>query len=114
MTMAQTHIERATTRVAAQLEIKMDSGGRTIAGSCIDLSAGGLGLRLESPPERGETVSLQLAMPNGRVIEAEAEVVHVGVTEPHRCGVRFRQLSPTSLFAIHAFVADSAPLLEQR
>ena len=40
------------------------------------------------------------------MFEAVAEVMHAGVTEPDRCGVRFQDLDQMSLFAVHSYVAE--------
>jgi hypothetical protein len=98
-------IERKTKRVPALLPAFVRCGGNASTGVAVDLSAGGAGLQLNKLPSRGEIVDVRIHMPGGLVIETQAEVMHAGVADRDRCGLRFRDLDQRALCAIYSFVA---------
>jgi len=97
--------ERNTARVSALLPADVRIGEDEHSAVCVDLSPGGVGIRMDSVPSEGDDVALRVHMPGGQIIAARAEVMHSGVAEIDRCGLRFVRLSQGALSAIHNFVA---------
>ncbi len=88
--------QRQDPRILCRARFACDAPGEAVIDrEVVDLSLGGLCLRLTRPPPRGTRLQLALRLPelDGPALSLWGEVVWVSVERPPRVGLRFVDLS---------------------
>lgn len=93
--------------------IKLESSSS--ATRCVDLSAGGLGIEMQSPVRIGEEIAVELQSPGGNKVRCGCRVRHArrvnGDGKAHYvAGLEFAPLSASQSMAINALVAQARRL----
>lgn len=89
-------------RVSLQVAAELSFDGQGHSGQTLDLSMGGVALRIGVACSRGEIVRVSLVLAGGQEIEAPAEVMRVGNGV---IALRFVELNKPSLLAILSHIA---------
>ncbi len=95
---------RKSPRYAVRIGVEVRHGPRTIGGTLLDVSAGGLGLHLPSPVPEDAPVAVSFFLVIDEVEEEGGIPLSLGGTVTwcaeadeggHRCGIRLGELAPS-------------------
>ena len=97
---------RRYTRAPVKMAVVCKSGGKTVSGHAVDISASGLLVSLTPPPEAGAKMELEFTLPKAhKAIEVDAEVMRV--TAAGQTGLRFLKLPVEKRDEILSYVGKS-------
>jgi hypothetical protein len=96
-------------RVAVDCPVELGTERGSHRGTCVNLSGGGLGLRIEVWLPVGTVVTVSVELPDGKELKAAAEIVRYDDLASGTLAVRFLRLDQKALSAVHAYVASSIP-----
>ena len=96
-------------RVTVECPAQIDAERGSHRGTCVNLSGGGLGLRVEAWLPVGTVVTVTVELPDGEQLKTAAEIVRYDDLASGRLALRFLRLDQKALSAVHSCVASSAP-----
>lgn len=68
---------RRSERIKCRFECELLGGGKPVAGTVVDLSAGGLAVRCSGSVQQGDSVTVRMAVPGRGKLDVDALVWHV-------------------------------------
>lgn len=96
-------------RISVSLPARVEVERVTHEGLCVNLSGGGLGLRIDGWLPVGTIVNVTVDLPDEEELCIVGEVVRYDDLATGDFAVRFMKLDQRALVAIHAQVADATP-----
>jgi hypothetical protein len=91
---------REHSRVPLRAPVMIDSQSTYQSGDCRDVSAGGVAVTVDSPPDAGALVEVYFELPTGIAVEAKAEVIRI---DGHLVALRFLELESKARTALVAY-----------
>ena len=96
-------------RVTVECPAEIAAGQSSHRGTCVNLSGGGLGLRVEAWLPVGTVVTVTVELPDGKQLKTAAEIVRYDDLATGSLALRFLRLDQKALSAVHGYVASSIP-----
>ncbi len=88
----------------APIELVEEKSGAKFTSWVSDLGVGGCSLGMDQGPKLGAAVRLKIGNSPREIFEARAQIVH---RNPHRVGVSFYELKPTSSLVLHRWLGSA-------
>lgn len=106
------HEQRRYRRGRLETAVAVTCRGQFLVQNCVNVSEGGLLLRVFSRYLVGDIIEVGMFVPGGQFVKAVGEVAYVMETSPgeYYAGVRFIEIASTNQIAIRDYVEQAPPV----